>query len=191
MKYRLPHFVFLVAIIGGVFPPSHAGVRHGSVESASESTLYTYLNDAGGWCALKDRTAFMAEVRSDKASQLDADQAQVWFKAGRLYKVTEFRMDADGEWSTTSTYKTDMGGNITSASVIVRSGEPATDKTFRFIVANGVYSPRTPRSFSPKTFRKATSAASFPYLGLVVKLGASKATEKLCTSSLDRGSRGQ
>jgi len=123
----------------------------------------------------------MAEVKSDKASQLEADQAQVWLKGTILDRITEFRMDADGEWSTTSTYKLDESGHVVSANVVARSGEPATDKSFNFAVTKGVYSPNTPSFLSPEAFRKPVSASSFPYRDLIEKLASNKTAKKLCT----------
>ncbi|GEM_PF-2535731 len=179
MGYRLFWLLLFVGIIGGTLSASDSGGRNTS-SHLPESTLYVYLNHVGGWCALRSRSTFMAEVRSDKASQLEADQAQVWLRGMVVYKITEFRMDADGEWSTTSTYKLDENGTVVSANVVARSGEPASDKTFRFIVSKGVYSPNPPPFLSSETFRKAISASSFPYWDLVEKLANSKTAPKMC-----------
>jgi hypothetical protein len=181
MGCRLFCLLLFVRMISGALSASDSGGRPDTSKDVPESTLYAYLNQAGGWCALRSRTTFMAEVRSDKASQLEADQAQIWLKGTIVDKITEFRMDADGEWSTTSTYRVDESGNVVSVNVVARSGEPATNKTFNFTVAKGVYSPNTPSSLSPETFRKAVSASSFPYWDLVEKLASNKAAEKLCT----------
>jgi len=181
MGYRMFRLLLFVGMISGVSFASGPGGPRNTSTHVPESALYVYLNQAGGWCALRSRTTFMAEVRSDKASQLDADQAQVWLKGTILDRVTEFRMDADGEWSTTSTYKLDENRNVVSANVVARSGEPATDKTFNFTVTKGVYSPNTPSFLSPETFRKVVSASSFPYWDLVEKLASNKTAQKLCT----------
>lgn len=181
MGYRLFCLLLFVGMISGALSASDSGGHRNTSTHVPESTLYVYLNQAGGWCALRSRTTFMAEVRSDKASQLEADQAQVWLKGTIVDRIAEFRMDADGEWSTTSTYKLDESGNVVSADVVARSGEPATDKTFNFTVAKGVYNPNTPSFLSPETFRKAVSASSFPYRDLIEKLVSNKTAEKLCT----------
>jgi len=89
-------------------------------------------------------------------------------------------MDADGEWSTTSTYKLDASRTVLSVTVVARSGEPATDKNLNFTLSKGVYRPNTPAFLSPKTFRKAISASSFPYWDLVEKLAGNKTAQELC-----------
>jgi hypothetical protein len=181
MGYRLFCLLLFVEMINGSLSASDSGGRRTTSTHVPESTSYVYLNQAGGWCALRSRTIFMAEVKSDKASQLEADQAQVWLKGTILNRITEFRMDADGEWSTTSTYKLDESGNVVSVSVVARSGEPATDKTFNFTVTKGVYSPNTPSLFSPEAFRKSISASSFPFRDLIEKLASDKTAQRLCT----------
>ena len=180
MGYRLFRLLLFVVMISGTLSASDSGERRKTSRHLPESTLYVYLNQAGGWCALRSRTAFMDEVRSDKASQLEADQAQVWLKGTDIEKITEFRMDADGEWSTTSTYKLDEKRTVVSVNVIARSGEPATDKAFRFTVSKGIYSPNTDPALSSETFRKAISASSFPYWDLVEKLAKNKTAPRLC-----------
>ncbi len=181
MGYRMFRLLLFVGMISGASFASDSGGRHNTSTHVPESTLYVYLNQAGGWCALRSRTTFMAEVRSDKASQLEADQAQVWLNGTILDRITEFRMDSDGEWSTTSTYKLDESRNVVSVNVVARSGEPATDKTFNFTVTKGVYSPKTPSFLSPEVFRKPASASSFPYWDLIEKLDSNKTAKKLCT----------
>ena len=180
MGYRLFCMLVFVGVISGALSASDSGGHRNTSTHVPESTLYVYLNRAGGWCALRSRTTFMAEVRSDKASQLEADQVQVWLKGMIVDRIAEFRMDADGEWSTTSTYKLDESSTVVSVNVVARSGEPATDKTLNFTVTEGVYSPNTPSFLSPETFRKAISASSFPYWDLVEKLSSNKTTQKLC-----------
>jgi len=182
MGYRLFYLLLFVGTIGGAMSASDAGGPPRNTSApVPESTVYVYLNRAGGWCAVRNRTTFMAEVKSDKASPLEADQAQVWLKGMIVVRVTEFRMDADSEWSTTSTYKLDESGNVVSANVVARSGKPATGKTLNFNVANGIYSPDTPSFLSPETFRKPVSASSFPYSDLIEKLASNKTAKKLCT----------
>jgi hypothetical protein len=159
---------------------SCTSVGAGESVPAPDRSFYIYLNNEGGWCALSSRAQFMSEVRSSAASQLEADQAQVWLAGKIPVRVAEFRMDSEGEWSTTSTYELNRRGVVTAVDVIVRSGDPPTDKNHHFDVADGAYTPETPSSFSPKTFRKAVSIAAFPFALLVNRFAGDGQVEKVC-----------
>jgi len=181
MNNRWFRLLSFVGIVSFALSASNSGGQSKTLTRVPESTLYVYLNQNNGWCALRSRTTFMAEVNSDKASQFEADQAQIWFRGTTIKRLTEFRMDAEGEWSTTSTYNLDESGNVISVNVVARSGETATDKTFNFIVTKGIYSPKIPSALSPETFRKAISYSSFPFLDLSKKLAGDKTAKKLCS----------
>jgi len=181
MGYRLFCLLLFVGMICVASPAAGPSRRSAASTPLPESHLYVYLNHDGGWCALKNRETFMSEVKSDNAAEFDTDEAQVWLSGARVDKVEEFRTDEDAEWTTISTYKLDEAGNVVSVRIVLRSGEPLADKTFNFTVTKGVYNPDVSSLFSPKAFRKAVSASSFPFLDLVKKLASDKAAQKLCS----------
>ena len=146
----------------------------------TDGTAYMYLNFEHHWCAVRSVENFKNLVNSDDASQLDADQAQVWFSGDRPVRISEFRMDADGEWSTTAIYSLNSVMNVTSSYLIIRSGDPPKDRLSRFTVRRGAYEPKPGPILSANVFRQAISLSSFPFAPLVKRARNIDPKAKLC-----------
>ena len=145
-----------------------------------ESSFFVYLNDRGGWCALRNRAAFVAEVNSDKAAAFESDQGQVWIAKNKPTHIEEFRMDAEGEWSLLATYTLDDKGYVAAARVVERSGEPPEDKAYNFEVVNGTYLPNVPKALSANMFRAATKLHVFPFSHLIDRFIRDTTIDRFC-----------
>ena len=132
-----------------------------------ETSFFVYLNNKGGWCALRSRAEFVAEVNSNLAAAFESDQGQVWISKNKATRIEEFRMDAEGEWSLLSTYQIDAYGRVATVRAVLRDGEPQSDKVYNFKVSKGTYVPKIPKYLPPNTFRAATKITSFPFSHLV------------------------
>lgn len=177
-KYVLPN-IWLSSALVGIF-------KCGAVLSVPpvepiDGTVYVYLNFKQRWCAVRSVGTFKKLVNSDDASELEADQGQVWFAGDRPARVSEFRMDADGEWSTTATYYLDNTMNVTSVDLIGRSGEPARDKLWHFAVGKRGYEPNPGSGLTAAVFRQAKTFSSFPFASLARRARNLDTKGKLCS----------
>jgi hypothetical protein len=167
--------MLLSALIIGMGSAAPSDARPASTNMRS---FYIYRTNGRKWCALRSHRAFNEAI--GEASQFEDDEIQIWISGGRPVRLTEFRMDADAEWSITSTYNFDSAGHVSTVRVVLRSGDPLTDRVFKFNVAKGAYRPAVPRVLSPEIFRKAGELASFPFSHLIRRLAGGQMIDKLC-----------
>jgi hypothetical protein len=151
-----------------------------SASAETTRTLYVYLSRDQKWCGLSDLKTFRDRVHSNAASEFEVDQGSVEFVDNQVTKIEEFRTNEEAEGSLLVRYSLHLDGRVSAAQVSLRDVDSKTDQVVSYRVQDGHYSKLGSSKIKDIDFRRAISAASFPFFGLITVFQSRQDQQEIC-----------